>query len=80
MYRPFLILGLGVVGAALLILASATVWYERPTQLTVAISSGDTVDFPLNGAAVTPCGFTSSPSKGPWRPPRRSTTDKPISP
>ena len=51
MYRPFLILGLGVVGAALLITASATVWYERPTQLTVAISSGDTVDLALIGAA-----------------------------
>ena len=51
MRRPLVILGLGIVGAALLIMASATVWYERPTQLTVAISNGDSVDFALIGAA-----------------------------
>ena len=51
MHRPFVILGLGLVAATLLILAGATVWYERPTQLTVAISSSDGDDFALIGAA-----------------------------
>ena len=51
MHRPFVMLGLGVLAAALLIMAGATVWYERPTQLTVAISSSDADDFALIGAA-----------------------------
>lgn len=51
MHRPLVILGLGFVAAALLIVAGATVWYERPTQLTVAIASSDGVDSALVGAA-----------------------------
>ncbi len=51
MRRPLVILGLGLLSVALLMMVGATVWYERPAKLTVAISSSDTDDFALIGAA-----------------------------
>ena len=51
MRRPLVILGLGLLSVALLMMAGATVWYERPAKLTIAISSSDTDDFALFGAA-----------------------------
>ena len=51
MRRPLVILALGSLSVALLMLAGATVWYERAAKLTVAISSSDADDFALIGAA-----------------------------
>ncbi len=50
MQRSYIILAVGVA-AAVLLLAAATFWYERPTRLTVAISAADTDDEALIGAA-----------------------------
>ena len=51
MRRPLVILGLGLLSITLLMMAGATVWYERPAKLTIAISSGDADDTALIGAA-----------------------------
>lgn len=52
MHRSFTILAIGAVAAALLAVAAATFWYERPTRLTVAISRADTDDYALINAAA----------------------------
>ena len=52
MGRRIVILAVGVLGAVLLLLAAGGFWYERPTRLTVAISSYDTEDTALIEAAA----------------------------
>ncbi len=85
MHRPLVILGLGLVAVALLIMAGATVWYERPTQLTVAISSSDSDDYALIGATEKllkrgrdAVRIRSNRSTVPQQLRRRSTMAKPI--
>ncbi len=51
MQRSLTILAVGVVALALLVVGVATLWYERPTRLTVAIPRADAEDFALVATA-----------------------------
>ena len=51
MQRSLTILAVGVVALALLVVGVATLWYEQPTRLTVAIPKADAEDFALLATA-----------------------------
>ena len=52
MQRSLTVLAVSIVALALLAVGVVTVWFERPTRLTVAISKADAEDFALLGTAA----------------------------
>lgn len=50
--RPLIILAVGGLAAVLLLIGGAAFWYERPTALTLAVSTADTEDHGLMLAAA----------------------------
>ena len=53
MRRPLIVLAVGGLAAVLLLVGGMALWYERPTVLTVAVSSADEQDHDLITAAAT---------------------------
>ena len=53
MRRPLMMLAVGGLASALLVIGGGTLWYERPTRLSVAVSSADPDDLALMVAALT---------------------------